>query len=80
MSSEHHYYGEKEDYNCSTTTYDQAMTDDQQYGEVKRDLKSRHLHMIAIGGNGSFAREKNSIFFGNTKEQIASILKHNDHY
>ncbi|KAF9300158.1 hypothetical protein BGZ74_008241 [Mortierella antarctica] len=28
----------------------QALTDDQQYGEVKRDLKSRHLQMIAIGG------------------------------
>ncbi|KAG0336438.1 hypothetical protein BG000_006589 [Podila horticola] len=54
MSSEHHYYGEKEDYDCSNTTYDQALTDDQQYGEVKRDLKSRHLQMIAIGG-GSVA-------------------------
>ncbi|KAG0073574.1 hypothetical protein BGZ93_009519 [Podila epicladia] len=49
MSNEHHYYDEKEGYH-NTFTYDQALRDDQQYGEVKRDLKSRHLHMIAIGG------------------------------
>ncbi|KAF9331569.1 hypothetical protein BG006_005564 [Podila minutissima] len=34
----------------NTTTYDQALTDDQQYGEVKREPKSRHLRMTAIGG------------------------------
>ncbi|KAG0019929.1 hypothetical protein BGZ81_009537 [Podila clonocystis] len=49
MSNEHYNYGEKEDYD-NTITYDQGLTDDQQYGEVKRDLKSRHLQMIAIGG------------------------------
>ncbi|KAF9105364.1 hypothetical protein BGX29_000137 [Mortierella sp. GBA35] len=47
-------YGEKHEYEEDSVEHAHfqsgAPTETEQFGEVKRDLKSRHLQMIAIGG------------------------------
>ncbi|KAG0304119.1 hypothetical protein BGZ97_001611 [Linnemannia gamsii] len=47
-------YGEKHEYEEDPVAHPHhqsgGLTENEQFGEVKRDLKSRHLQMIAIGG------------------------------
>lgn len=47
-------YGEKHEYEEDPVVHSHhqsgGLTENEQFGEVKRELKSRHLQMIAIGG------------------------------
>ncbi|KAF9430206.1 hypothetical protein BGZ94_007911 [Podila epigama] len=48
MTDKHEYIEGAEDF--SEQKYDTTNQDNQEFGTVRRDLKSRHLQMIAIGG------------------------------